>query len=1493
MKHAGPDHPFPGLRPFEFEDRNFFFGRQEHVNTLYDKLLLNRFIAVVGSSGSGKSSLVRAGLLGRLAALDVLESGPIWKTILMRPLGHPLRQLAAALVRNSWTRPRDSDLNQARMMMLAEQRASARLSRSSAGLIELLQEANEDGTGRVLIVVDQFEELFRYVAAQLDTDFDERALFVKHLLSAATDSSLRIHVLITMRSEFIGDCAQFRDLPEAVSDSQFLTPRLTREQRREAIVEPLHLACGKVAPELLQRILNDVGHETDQLPVMQHALMRTWQVASPRRSLTLQDYEQVGGMQSALSMHAEKLLQERTAAEGPPSLRTDLEKRDLERIFRALADVDRDGRATRRPTRFIELAAQCSSPEAAVALIDVFRDEEFAFLSPNKATAIEDDTIIDITHEALIRKWKTLAIWLERETEDGKNILRLYDVSLRRRNDPEFVLGPREAIERNRWWQESRPTATWARRYLKAADDVNFEQIRELLEASVELAARDASLQRQAKEAQVEVERLLRERAEREVHEKENELELARMARKLAEAQRQKLASLVTERSDGVAQSVFVSHARQDRHTALEVYDWLVEQGLEKIHMELDTDPELSSGGHATDDIMSSRAVVLLISQAWAETRYCMRDLEIARGAKKDLVPLVLDPNAESVAKSVVGDFQLTYWYERGARERVRAELGRLGLLQDFFKYVPGRSPYPGLTGFEEEDAAVFFGRSPQIADVVDRLRAFHQQGGCHVLIILGASGSGKSSFLRAGLWTRLKRNAANFFCLPILHPRQWGEAAGGLDPLRALTVALERESILDSRLDGGKTREIREAQSSNDPEGEKLEAVLLDLSHRLTQLESEPASIVFAVDQAEELFRGHHDESLRFLSHRIDALIRRSRVPLIILFSIRSDHFDRFQRDPILGTLKAHIFNLPPIPPNLFRAVIEGPAHVAGLKLEPELVDRLLADVGGADALPILAFILERLYTECGSSGALRLADYESLGGFRGAIETAIERAIAEAQRDPAVPENRASVLKLLRRALVPALVAINPEDGQPRRRIARLSDLPREALPLLEHLVKQRLLVTAIQTGAGGGETVIEVAHEAMLRQWHLLASWLQEDADLLVVLSGVQRAAQEWQRNRRESAWLLPNKRLLEANRLFDRPDFAANLSSSDREYLRASRVRVRRRQLLMVAAASACLVILLGALTVSYERHKATSLALTSTINIQQQVEEGLRNGRISVEGATELLKGALATLKSLDRLDTSSEVTTSRVQALITISDSLFDMGDTSTALSSLKTAEHLAEELASGRNSGSDSRRLLASAIWRIGDIQFSQGDLAEALTQFEAATQIAQTEARANPADKSTQELLAFLHIKVGNVFAAQDEFDAALREYQMSIEISETLMKSNPGSTSSQRNLASALDRRGDVLRQRGEIDGALIAYQESQKIQRLLLGNDPENVVLQRNLSSSFQRIETYCGSMATCPAHLLSSKRAWQSTALLSPRTRAMRNGSWRSRPAWRG
>ena len=198
-------------------------------------------------------------------------------------------------------------------------------------------------------------------------------------------------------------------------------------------------------------------------------------------------------------------------------------------------------------------------------------------------------------------------------------------------------------------------------------------------------------------------------------------------------------------------------------------------------------------------------------------------------------------------------------------------------------------------------------------------------------------------------------------------------------------------------------------------------------------------------------------------------------------------------------------------MPKGSYAEVIKGPARrldgndTARSKIEDALVDALLADIeaGGAkDALPLLAFTLERLYVE---HRRRRRSDaspsIERLGGIKGSIEAAVERALKAADADPAIPRDRAARLALLRRGLIPWLAGIDPDTGAPRRRVARLSEIPAEARPLIQHLVEQRLLATDVNKDTG--EATIEPAHEALLRQWGLLQGWLTEDAGLLAVL------------------------------------------------------------------------------------------------------------------------------------------------------------------------------------------------------------------------------------------------------------------------------------------------------------------------------------------------------------------------------------------------------
>ena len=299
-------------------------------------------------------------------------------------------------------------------------------------------------------------------------------------------------------------------------------------------------------------------------------------------------------------------------------------------------------------------------------------------------------------------------------------------------------------------------------------------------------------------------------------------------------------------------------------------------------------------------------------------------------------------------------------------------------------------------------------------------------------------------------------------------------------------------------------------------------------------------------------------------------------------------------------------------------------------LSIEPALTAALLRDIeeGGAkDCLPLLAFTLERLYVEYGGGRRLTIADYEGFGRIKGSIEAAVESALEAADGDLMVPKDRDARLVLLRRGLIPWLAGIDPETGDPRRRVARASEIPAEALTLIDKLVEVRLLSAdrVVRhddlTGARIVERTIEPAHDILLRQWGLLKGWLSEDLAALTVLESVKRAASEWAANQMNKVWLAHRGgRLEDAEREAD-PKFRT-IDARDRAYLTACHAegvaeesqRRRSGQIITYGALSFCLILSVVAyfLFVSQKHaQRQTSIALQQREEAQKQRDQALQ------------------------------------------------------------------------------------------------------------------------------------------------------------------------------------------------------------------------------------------------------------------------------------------
>ncbi len=459
--------PYPGLRSFRRDESDLFFGREDCINTMVDRLAATRFLAVLGSSGTGKSSVVKTGLLDALDLGIMTQAGSSWRVVDFRPGSTPLANLARGLLESDPARA--GSVTEADVDLLR-----AFLVRGPRAVVEWCDDGHLPQHTNLLLMVDQFEELFRY---QDYTGREEAEAFVALLLESARGKRFPIYIVLTMRSEYLGACALIDGLAEAISTGMFLTPRMTREQCRAAIVGPATVCDVKIEDALISRLLNDLAafapwddrnnrdqldrlvRRADQLPLLQYCLNRMFVRAQANTrdgaaTLTLEDYERIGGLSGALNAHANEILRALGDDKQPIA----------ESVFRALTEGSTVSDAVRRPTRLRELVEICGADESAVrAVVDAFRAPGCNFLAPeldpSDPKPLGMATVVDISHESLIRQWQQLSAWLEKEARSVRQWRRLKDLF-----EDGQPMGSTEVANARTWLQAQKPNATWVRR---------------------------------------------------------------------------------------------------------------------------------------------------------------------------------------------------------------------------------------------------------------------------------------------------------------------------------------------------------------------------------------------------------------------------------------------------------------------------------------------------------------------------------------------------------------------------------------------------------------------------------------------------------------------------------------------------------------------------------------------------------------------------------------------------------------------------------------------------------------------------------------------------------------------------------------------------------------------------------------------------------------------------------------------------------------------
>jgi TIR domain len=706
----------------------------------------------------------------------------------------------------------------------------------------------------------------------------------------------------------------------------------------------------------------------------------------------------------------------------------------------------------------------------------------------------------------------------------------------------------------------------------------------------------------------------------------------------------------------GRVPTIFLSHSSRNDGLASSLEAWLRREGFDDLFLD---HASIRSGDKWRDALRqakgSCRIVLCLVTAEWLASDECYGEFTAGWYAGRRIMPLlalaggVLDEKQKLRLERILGEDQAADLGVAGAPSgldldahpevgepikaglRAAGALVRLGLDPFAFEIdrVARPEPFPGLESFRDTDAdaAIFFGRSAEIAQCLEDLREMRATGDRRAYAIQGASGSGKSSLMKAGVLPRLRRERA-WLALRSFRP--------GSDPLLGLAGAIaETAADLGESRSAGAIRSALlnawraantdwqaavsalPAELANDAKAARLDVIerarllrlraALDTATAILRARADRlnATILIAMDQGEELARaeGESADALADFLRSMLADLSEGGAPVLwmVCFTVRSDSFQELQAAERFRGIPTRPADIRSLPIFRFCHAIEQPASRYGVELEPKLVDALIEDASGSDALPLLAFTLQRLWRQFSAEGRIRLENYAVVGKLHGLIEDAAERALRgldpSAARGPLeddMPLGGAHD-KAAAGVFVPCLARLN-ERGAAIRRVAQYQDFDDAGRRLLAHFDRWRLVV---RSGA-----TVEVAHEALFRVWPRFKSWLAPEKARLEALRGLESAAAAWGSKGQAAHELIHRgRRLAEARALDQFVDYRRQLDRNPeaRAYLAACRAAAGRRRLMAGAALLTAVFVSAGAYWLEFARPLARSIALADQLH----------------------------------------------------------------------------------------------------------------------------------------------------------------------------------------------------------------------------------------------------------------------------------------------------
>jgi hypothetical protein len=595
--------------------------------------------------------------------------------------------------------------------------------------------------------------------------------------------------------------------------------------------------------------------------------------------------------------------------------------------------------------------------------------------------------------------------------------------------------------------------------------------------------------------------------------------------------------------------SLFISHSSSDQGAAQRLAERLRTEGFPALFIDFDPEQGIPAGRNWERELYAqlrkTNAVIFLASAASVASRWCFAELSLARSLGKPIFQLRLEGDArlellDDTQRIDLAEGELAY-------ARLLEGLRREGLdPADSFAWDPTRRPYPGLEPFSPEDAAVFFGRDHEIERLLEFVQPILQRGAAGRLVaIFGPSGSGKSSLVRAGLLPRLENLKERWVLVPPMLP--------GQQPTRNLARSLAQ--AFSARGHQRSAAELERHLGSGDP------AALGELAGELAEITDgesnggEP-NVLVVIDQAEELITRSGEREQRLFLGLLGEALKNEWSPLWVVATVRSEFLSSAPERAGLADLVGDSLLVEPLSRTRLPEVIERPAQRAGLDFEAGLVERMVEETTGGDALPLLAYTLQELWEKVGPEGTVRLADYEAVGGVVGALQRRADRITDELTRRGQDPMILPTLLKL---------ASVEGEEEPTRRRLRR-SALAAEEQQVVDAFVEARLLTSGKSEGGSEEDAAfVEVAHEALLRQWAPLRQAIEDERSSLRIRSELERLADDWDQARKthenEDSYLLVRERLAEFKEWAHR--HPEELGPIEHDFLRASEAFEERR------------------------------------------------------------------------------------------------------------------------------------------------------------------------------------------------------------------------------------------------------------------------------------------------------------------------------------------